>query len=215
MKIRWKWSYLPIIALFLIGGTIGAPLNFCIHEAGHFIPAYIFDKSQINQTRCFIPESYYSLNVAITTVGQVTLIESKSAFEAYPFYQALIILLSGQMADLLFFMFLLVILNHLIKRKSKSLYRYSLKVAFPLGLMLGSMQVTIGWWGDVNQILLQYTTDMFILNVVMRSILALALLSFFYIASVMLFRFTFVLIPVAREKLKEDKFFNFLFGRWI
>lgn len=213
MKTDWKWSYLPIIILFLIGGIIGAPLNSCIHEAGHFIPAYIFDKSQINQTQCFIPESYYTLNIAATTVGQVTLI--KPAFEAYPFYQALIILSSGQMVDLLFFIPLLVLLNHLIKKKCKSLYRYSLSVAFPLGLMLGSMQVTIGWWGDVNQILLQYTTNMFILNVVMRSILTLATLSFLYIASVMALRFSFALRPIARKKIMKNKTMNFLFGRWL
>jgi hypothetical protein len=213
MKTGWKWSYLPIIVLFSIGAFVGAPLNSCIHEAGHFISAYIFDKSQINQTQCFIPEQYYTLNLAASTVGRVTLI--KPAFEAYPFYQALIILLSGQMVDLLFFISLLVLLNHLITRKSKSLYRYSLKVAFPLGLMLGSMQVTIGWWGDVNQILLQYTTDMFILNVVMRSMLALATLSFLYIASVMTLRFAFVLRPKARKIFLKKKNMKFLFGRWL
>jgi glycosyltransferase involved in cell wall biosynthesis len=214
MNIKKILKYILFILIIATGALMGVPLSSCIHESGHFIPAYIFDKSQINQTRCFIPENFFSKEAIMNLVptGEVTY--NKSVFEAFPFYQALITTIMGPIFQLILFIFLLFVLNKSLKRqKEQNSTKYLLLTLFLFGLVFGSSQLTIGWVRDINLILLQYTNNMSLITSAILGIYYMISLFYYFIVVSFVFRFGFILLPKAEKRFKSNKLFRLIFGR--
>jgi hypothetical protein len=213
MNIKKILKYILFILIIATGTLIGVPISSCTHELGHFIPAYIFDKNQINNTRCFISENFFSKEaiMGLVPTGEVTY--NKPVFKAFPFYQALITTIMGPIFQLILFIFLLFILNKSLKKQKEQNSKYLFMTIFIFGLIFGSSQITIGWVRDINLILLQYTANMsFITSVILGVYYTISLLYYFIVIS-FVFRLGFVLRPKAEKMFKSNKLFRVLFGK--
>jgi len=208
-----KYSLFSLVFSVIIAVFLGVPINTCIHELGHYSAAYIFDKSQINDSKCFIPENFFSTEAFgdFVVAGQVTY--NKPVFDAFPFYQAVVTTLAGPILQLAFFIILLLVLDSMLKHKSNNNWNYILRISFVLGLIFGSSQLTVGWIRDVNLILVQYTTNFSILAIIILGIYYLAMLSYYFIVISFVFRFWFILAPSIEKKFKSNRTFMKIFGR--
>lgn len=141
-KLLLLWS------CYTIGILLGTCANFFIHEAGHYVPAYIFNSSNVVEFKWSLETCLkYLEGQAKTGDFQVGFKEQYFPF-GYSILQASIISVSG-----LLFQFILLLIFALGLKRYSNKDKNSYLTGFFVGAYFSSISILVSWIADIDAML--------------------------------------------------------------
>lgn len=204
-------SLIIIIVTFFPGVLLGFVSRNAIHEWGHFIPAYTFDKSNVMGIQTFYKE-YIAFILEFNLTGSFAL--AKTYFYIHPmeFYgltKGAIVVLGGLIFTLLF---LLVVILYFSKLKEINRIDEAPYYSFYVGFYLGLISILFSWGGDIKDLFDRLELSQFTL--VSTEILLFLLIALIYFSNFVKYlkKFGFITPKLQKEfseftkKIDEEEY---------
>ncbi|MEM5778045.1 MAG: hypothetical protein QXD43_00965 [Candidatus Aenigmatarchaeota archaeon] len=137
------WPLFKIFLVVLISSIFSYYfIQVLIHELGHYTFAYAFNKTAIANFSFPVLEALTTLNPSASFYPAVNY--KDPMIKSFSITQIFLISFAGYFFELIYFVFLVLVLEKLLKKKFK------LYMAIPFGFYLSTFSMFVGWFNVAN-----------------------------------------------------------------